>query len=72
MSPVDPAVERLVVAAHDLAEEAVTSLVESGDPRVARLGRAIRDLRRDSLPRADNTMWDGASVIDPVTHDPAW
>ncbi|MFI1717053.1 hypothetical protein EDD98_5922 [Streptomyces sp. PanSC19] len=72
MSPADPALEELVRAAHDLAEEAVASLASSGDLCVARLGQAIRELRREDSALPGDEVQDGADAIDPVTHDPAW
>ncbi|MEU8973021.1 hypothetical protein AB0D11_27830 [Streptomyces monashensis] len=71
MHDADPACEELVSAAHETPSALVTRLLHSDDPRTARLGRAIRAIQHDSTnpqPHLD----DGARIVDPITHDPAW
>jgi hypothetical protein len=72
MHDADPACEELVSAAHDAPSDLVTHLLHSDDPRAARLGRAIRAIQHNSANPSPLHPDDGARIIDPITHDPAW
>ncbi|MDT9686989.1 hypothetical protein Q5762_01215 [Streptomyces sp. P9(2023)] len=69
--------DELVSCVRGAPRELVDRLEESDDARMARLGRAMRSVRGQLPPGPDGSdrsslTGDGPTVIDPVTHDPAW
>ncbi|MFH7595754.1 hypothetical protein WDV06_11715 [Streptomyces racemochromogenes] len=76
-------VDELLGCAVDAPRATVAHLLTSRDFRTARLGRAIQAIR-DELLRAGrstdgslhststSSSRSGTTVLDPVTHDPAW
>ncbi|WEO93488.1 hypothetical protein A6P39_005340 [Streptomyces sp. FXJ1.172] len=75
MHDADPACAELVSAARNTPADVVTHLLHSDDPRTVRLGRAVQAVQ--AVPGSSQAPppvepADGARIIDPITHDPAW
>ncbi|MEW1635293.1 hypothetical protein AB0469_14560 [Streptomyces sp. NPDC093801] len=73
-------VDELLGCAVDAPRATVAHLLASQDFHTARLGRAVRAIQEELLRAERNTdgslhsppSRSGTTVLDPVTHDPAW